>query len=70
MEFSTEEKQILEMVKKNPEKYFFVADNDLISLVKYNDDKSDGETVFRFEEYGQYFILQLLNYIGFNAEAA
>jgi len=64
MEFTIEEKEWLEKCKQDPERYTIYVDNDCINVV----DKDDEDFDFTFNEYGHYFIEQILNYVGCNAE--
>ena len=58
----TEQEQVwLMKCKDNPEKYKIVVDNDCIWI----EDIDEDESVFDFCEYGQYFIIDLLNALGF-----
>lgn len=54
----------VEKCKENPERYKIYVDNDCISVC----DCKDGKSVHSFAEYGYYFALQLLRYIGCNAD--
>lgn len=54
----------LEKCKNEPEKYKIYVDNDLISVTDVEQD----ENVHDFASFGYEFALDLLNYIGCNAE--
>ena len=58
------EKQWLKKVKDNPNLYQITVDNDSIWV----DDIGENECVFEFNEFGQEFIIELLNELGYNAE--
>lgn len=55
----------LEKCKHNPERYKIFVDNDCVDVCDLNE---GGESVYTFHEYGYYFALQLLQYIGCNAD--
>lgn len=55
----------IEKCKENPEHYKIYVDNDDISVC---DCEKEEELVYTFAEYGYYFALQLLQYIGCNAD--
>jgi hypothetical protein len=54
----------LEEMKKNPSNYKIVVDNDSVWI----DSVADEDCVFQFNEFGQDFIVSILNHMGFNAE--
>jgi hypothetical protein len=63
-DFNNVDKAMMDELKANPSKYTVYVDNDCISVAK-NDDENFS---YDFSEYGYYFALQLLGYIGINAE--
>ena len=65
--FTDEEKGWLDKCKAEPNRYQLAVDNDHIG-VDAPDDNGDLENVFSFNDYGQYFIVNLLNYIGCYAD--
>lgn len=65
----------LEKCKQQPEKYEISVDNDCISANEINPYKEDTEEWYDFDggrytfsEWGEYFIVALLKYIGTNAD--
>jgi len=54
----------LRIVKENPDKYVIVVDNDCIWV----NDIVEKEYIFDFRNYGQDFIVELLNSLKYNAE--
>ena len=54
----------LRIVKENPDKYVIVVDNDCIWV----NDIVEKECIFDFRNYGQDFIVELLNSLKYNAE--
>lgn len=53
-----------QLLKDKGEKYRVVVDNDCISVV----DKQTFEDIYCFKEFGEEFIIQILNYVGLEAE--
>lgn len=66
MNFTQEEIDWLELAIADNNKYRISVDNDCVCVDKYEND-SEYECVFTFDNYGQDLIVQLLNYIGCNA---
>ncbi len=60
------DKEWLGKCKKYPKRYKIYVDNDCVSVCDFQ--YEDGEAVHTFSEYGYFFALQLLQYIGCNAE--
>lgn len=58
------EREWLRKVKEYPNMYRVTVDNDSIWV----DDIGENECVFQFNEFGQEFIIELLNELGYNAE--
>ena len=58
------EQEWLSKLSKYPKQYKLVVDNDSIWI----DDVSEEECVFSFSSYGEEFIVELMNYLGYNAE--
>ena len=54
----------LERCKEEKEKYAIMVDNDCVFV----DDKGKCECVYTFNEYGYYFVRDLLYYIGCDAD--
>ena len=54
----------LEEMRKNPSNYKIIVDNDSIWI----DSLADEDCVFQFSDFGQDFIVNILNHMGFNAE--
>jgi hypothetical protein len=54
----------IEKCKENPERYKIYVDNDDIFVC----DCKENEVIYTFAEFGYYFALQLLQYIGCNAD--
>lgn len=59
-----EERNCLDIVKANRQTYKIVVDNDSIWV----EDILNNVTIFEFRNYGQEFIIELLNELGYNAE--
>lgn len=57
----------LDRCKAQPEKYKIFVDNDDVFVCDITTDE-DSEPVYDFSEYGYEFALQLLRYIGCNAD--
>lgn len=70
MNLTQEEIDWLRLVIEDNYNYRVSVDNDCVFIDKrINDDMwDDWEYVFTFNNYGYEFIVQLLNYIGCNAE--
>ncbi|MBS7020382.1 MAG: hypothetical protein KH135_00715 [Firmicutes bacterium] len=62
--FSKEDKKWIEKCKKYPSKYKIYVDNDMIFV----EDVFTEESIYTFEYFDYDFIVQVLNYIGCNAE--
>lgn len=59
------EKEWLRRVKEHPDMYQITVDNDSIWV---DDITGDTQCVFEFNGFGQEFIIELLNELGYNAE--
>ena len=64
MNFSEEEIEWIKLAVENNNDYHIIVDNDCI----YIEETDECECVFTFNSFGQDFIVNLLNYIGCNAE--
>jgi len=61
----TKEEQVwIEKCIKNPERYRIDVDNDDIHV----SDIEQEESIFSFNEYGYYFIVNILRHLGCNAD--
>lgn len=67
---SKEEIEWLELAIEHNGTYHLVVDNDCVWIEQFGEDAGydDWHEVFTFDNYGQEFIVQLLNYIGCHAE--
>lgn len=65
MKFSKNDKELLFKALTEREQYKIVVDNDRVSLYSTDDDSDYYES---FENYGEEFIVKLLNTLGFQAE--
>lgn len=63
-EFNKQDKAMMDKIKKNPSKYKIYVDNDCMSVAMTDDEDFD----YTFSESSYYFALQLLKYIGVDAE--
>ena len=71
MTFSREELEWLDIAIQDNNNYKICVDNDLIAIYKcLNDEGSDWDKVFEFNNFGENFIVQLLNYVGCLANKA
>lgn len=68
MELTKREKNWLDLVKEKKELYRISVDNDAVWVDVFIENENEWECCFTFNNYGQDFIVQLLNYIGCNAE--
>ena len=66
MNFSTKDKEWIDKCKNNPNKYKIYVDNDDVSVVIEKD--GEEEAIYSFTNFGYDFIVQILNYIGCNAD--
>jgi len=64
MEFSKKDKELLAMCVAEPNKYEISVDNDCISVHGISND----DFYQNFEEFGYYFIVQILKHLGCNAD--
>lgn len=64
MNFNEQDKMMLDSIIQSPSDYKIDVDNDCISVYKPNDESFN----YDFSESGYYFALQLLCYLGANAE--
>ena len=63
MEFSKEDLELLEKCIKSPDRYEISVDNDCVSVWDKETEESES-----FKEFGYYFIVQILRYLGCNAD--
>lgn len=63
-EFNKQDKAMMDKIKENPSKYKIYVDNDCMSVAMPDDEDFD----YEFSESSYYFALQLLKYIGIDAE--
>lgn len=69
MSFSEEEIEWIKLAVENNSDYRVTVDNDCIYIDKnVNEETDERECVFTFNSFGEDFIVNLLNYIGCNAE--
>lgn len=68
MTLTKQEKNYLDLVKEKKDLYRISVDNDAVWVDVFIEDEKEWECCFTFDNYGQDFIVQLLNYIGCNAE--
>lgn len=68
MELTKQEKNWLDLVKEKKELYRISVDNDAVWVDVFIEDENEWECCFTFNNYGQEFIVQILLYIGCNAE--
>lgn len=68
MEFTKIEIEWIKKAIDNSDRYMISIDNDCISVDEYIEDEDCWDSVYVFDNYGQDFIVKLLNYIGCNAE--
>jgi len=64
MNFNNQDKCMLDSIIQNPNDYKIYVDNDCISVCKVDDENFN----YDFSEYGYYFALQLLRYLGIDAD--
>lgn len=67
MNFTEKEAEWLKLCIEDNDKYRLVVDNDSVWVDK-NMGYGEFDCVFTFNDYGQDFIVKILNYIGCNAE--
>ena len=63
-EMTDRERYWLELCKRRTEDYVIEVDNDSVFVT----DIKSGDCVFMFENYGWLFVIDLLRYMGCNAE--
>jgi hypothetical protein len=65
--FTEKEIEWLKKCKEEPDIYEIEVDNDSISVVKRNDE-GYFEKEFTFHEWGEHFLITLLNHLGYKAD--
>ena len=66
MVFTEEDKAWLDKCKNNPDEYCIMVDNDMIFVVREDDDEM--EDIYTFSQFGYDFAYGLLDYLGCTVE--
>ncbi|MBU7316019.1 hypothetical protein [Paenibacillus oleatilyticus] len=65
MNYTKHDKYLLDKIMQDKKRYEIIADND---SVRIKDRQDEEEHWITFDQYGNYFIVSLLQYLGFDAD--